>query len=88
MVIAILLGFRDIELVTILMVVGVPVGTATVCNCLTKMGADSELAAQLIVLGTCVSACNDIFMDIYAEEPCAYSVASQSYKIYKLKKGI
>ncbi len=63
MVIAILFGFRDIELVTILMVVGVPVGTATFVMS-HQMGGDSELAAQLIVLGTCVSAVT-IFLWIF-----------------------
>jgi predicted permease len=52
---AIMLGFRGVELVVILAVVCVPTGTATFVMS-QQMGGDGELASQLIVIGTLVSA--------------------------------
>ncbi len=52
---AILLGFRGLELVVILAIVCVPTGTATFVMS-QQMGGDGELASQLIVIGTLVSA--------------------------------
>jgi len=61
---AILLGFAGIELASLLALCCVPIGTSTFVMS-HQMGGDSELAVQLIVIGTIVSAVT-IFLWIFA----------------------